>query len=385
MELCGGAARLGSLHTALRNVTINFSLFDASAAKDLWSARPLLGRPRPGALRLSCGEADCRRIAGAYERSQLHPLLLALRGRRRAGRAPPLRDEVAVLVLADYPNLFHQIGSLVGAYAALLEAGLAHTSASRLRVFLLGDASLSPTAALWSPGLAASPPRFVRASPPPPPLTFAHAVLAPPATEFWWWHVWSAERADRSALFARLRQRILAALRLSPPPPPPRLVLLLQRPHGSDRRLLNEAALAAALGEALAPRGLRVALEDLARKSTREQLRLLQTVGVLLGVHGAGLAWNLFLPERSLVVELLNARCANEYYANQCRWTHRPYVSWQNNRTEREVAATDASGNPLDPFRNHLRADVPAVVQLVERNLPHMSTSRGTSSLVRRR
>ena len=112
----------------------------------------------------------------------------------------------------------------------------------------------------------------------------------------------------------------------------------------ADRRVLNEEALATALRVALAPHGLRVVLEDLGRLGSRAQLELIREAIALIGVHGAGLMWNFFLPAGSLLVELLNERNANEYYSNQCRWTRRPYASWQNNQTEREVSALDASG-----------------------------------------
>lgn len=64
-------------------------------------------------------------------------------------------------------------------------------------------------------------------------------------------------------------------------------------------------------------------------------------------------------------MELLNQRNANDYYANHCRWTHRPYASWQNNVSDNEVAAIDSSGRPMDPFRNHMKVIVRDVVRLV--------------------
>ena len=65
--------------------------------------------------------------------------------------------------------------------------------------------------------------------------------------------------------------------------------------------------------------------------------------------------WNLFLPEGSLLVELLNMRNANEYYANHCRWMQRPYVAWQNQRAEREVSALDLEGVPMRELRQRVR------------------------------
>ena len=86
----------------------------------------------------------------------------------------------------------------------------------------------------------------------------------------------------------------------------------------------------------------------------------------MIGAHGAGLLWNLFLPPGAPVVELLNLANANEYYANHCRWGRRPYASWQNNDTAAEVPALDPGTNaPLAPFRNHMYVDTHAVGRLV--------------------
>mmetsp|Transcript_57375 Transcript_57375/g.113906 ORF Transcript_57375/g.113906 Transcript_57375/m.113906 type:complete len:83 (-) Transcript_57375:97-345(-) len=70
------------------------------------------------------------------------------------------------------------------------------------------------------------------------------------------------------------------------------------------------------------------------------------------------------------VVELLNIANANQYYANHARWTRRPYASWQNNDSTAEVAAIDPlTGQQLEPFRNHMRIDVTAVVNLARQTL----------------
>ena len=143
--LCNGAATMTMLQTTLRDVLINFSLFDERAAVDLWSTRPLLGRPRPCALRLTCSDADLDELSRAYEGTHLQPLIEATRGRKRVNRSVQLSGVVAVLVLADYPNFFHQMGSVVAAYAALVEAGLDGLDASQIQVYLLGNANIQPT------------------------------------------------------------------------------------------------------------------------------------------------------------------------------------------------------------------------------------------------
>ena len=106
-------------------------------------------------------------------------------------------------------------------------------------------------------------------------------------------------------------------------------------------------------------------LVDLGKLSTREQLALVRRAGLLVGAHGAGLLWNLFLPSGAPVVELLNKANANQYYSNHALWMRRPYAVWQNNDTSAEEPAWEA-GVKTTPFRNHVRVDVPAVVGIVQ-------------------
>lgn len=134
-------------------------------------------------------------------------------------------------------------------------------------------------------------------------MIFRHVVLAQPATECWWWNVWKPDKTDRRALFTQFRTRMLHNIQhQTEGPSPPDLVLILQRPAHTDRRLLNEAELAEGLTANLSSLGLRVDLKDLGQMSTQQQMTLISSVAVLIGMHGAGLVWNLFLPEGSLLV-----------------------------------------------------------------------------------
>jgi hypothetical protein len=150
------------------------------------------------------------------------------------------------------------------------------------------------------------------------------------------------------------------------------IALVIHRPAGADRRVLNDVDLTAALHTQLhaqppAHAALRggARLVDLGTLSTRAQLALVRRSGVLVGAHGAGLLWNLFLRDGAPLVELLNVANANAYYANHCEWTRRPYAAWQNNDSAAEEPALDANGTPFAPFRNHVRVDVEAVVAIV--------------------
>ena len=432
---CGGRLTSTQLQTTLLDAELNFPLFDLNAKVSLWESRPLVGNVRTGAIRLHCpalGTTVCARCATElgklrelYSGSQplhLEQVVRAIRvhnGRRPFAPPPPATAaaEVALLVLADYENLFHQFGSVAIAWAALQESfsALPHPSsretdpARSVAIFMLNNANLAPTQLFWSPGLSRWPPAFVRdARSPPPPATYPRIVLAQPATESWWWNVWRRDAADRRGVLTPLAARLVAALlprdsaeareaeasataalgvpgassssssssssdgggsgSSSSSAASARFALLLRRAGpAADRRILNEKELAAGLSSVLAGHGLRLAAIELVALSTRAQLALIRThAALLIGTHGAGLLWNLFLPPGAPVVELLNVANANEYYANHARWTGRPYASWQNANLGAEEPAIDPlTKQPLAPFRNHMRVNVSAVVAVV--------------------
>ena len=208
---CGGRLFSTHLQTTLLHAEIHASLFDANTKHSLWDPKPLVGDVRPGALRLRCPAAGaapdvwmCRRCADdlqalrqTYAGLHLEPVIRAIRphnGRRPIARAAS--TSIALLVLPDYSNLFHQFGSVAIAWAALQESlavappltsssdspdPTSNLSAAALppdfvaeqppqftvSIFMLSNATLTPTRFFWSPGLAAAPPVFVRSLPPP--------------------------------------------------------------------------------------------------------------------------------------------------------------------------------------------------------------------------
>lgn len=410
-SLCNGRAHVGMLGTTLYGAEVHFELFDAGAASSLWAERPLLGMPRAGAMRMPCVSSDLQSLRASYDGLHLEPLFRALRAHNgRRPFAPPAKG-VALLVLADYANLFHQFGTLVIAWAALQESlervpseGPNESSSSSssaaashvLSIFLLNNATLTPTAAFWSPGLAPRPPTFVRqASAELRPATYARVVVAQPATESWWWNVWKADGADRRGTLLPLRSRLTHAL-LPPgtaeaqvaasatdgvadvsgagerraPHRTRAIALIVHRPSTADRRIVNAAELTAALEPVVEAAGLVPRLVDLGALDTRAQLALIQRTGLLVGAHGAGLLWNLFLPDGVPVIELLNRNNANGYYSNHARWCRRPYASWQNTQEAAESPALDPLTHaPFAPFRNHMHVNVTEIAQVVRRIL----------------
>jgi len=390
-ELCSGAVRTSHYGALLSDVSVDFSLFDTRAAPSLWASRPLLGAPRRGVMRAPCSANDLQTLLADYEGLHLQPLVAAIRPKRPLGQRSAEDESIAVFLLADYANLFHQMGSLYITAAAMRDLlGSKPDTAHSVHVFLLNNASLTPTAVFWSPGLSARAPRFVGepAARSAGVRSFGRVLLVQPATETWWWNVWKPDPTDRSALLGPIASWLSSAVLGAPPPsrPPPqlppavaepgarrRLLLLLSRAASSDRRILNEEELRTSLEGRLRHGGTppvgsatEVRLVELGALSSREQLSLVRGAAGLIGAHGAALVWNLFLPTGAPVLELLNRANANAYYSNQCRWQRRGYAAWQNNDSAREEQAFDADGRVLDPFRWHLRADVGAVGALLE-------------------
>ena len=124
-----------------------------------------------------------------------------------------------------------------------------------------------------------------------------------PSTGFW--HLWR----DPNQL-KELRQNILTAHAIKPNRPIAKAtnILLLSRGPAyfnrqdnlTYRRLWNEEQILAALTA-------RFPKTRLARMETmplREQLQLINTTQILIGMHGAGLAHSLFLPDGAAVLEL---------------------------------------------------------------------------------
>ena len=109
---------------------------------------------------------------------------------------------------------------------------------------------------------------------------------------------------------------------------------MVRRPAGTDRRILNDDELARAGWTAEGQSSTSPRQPD-GRTCGRPRSLVDENAARSDSAHfaargGAGLLWNLFLPEGAALDELLNLANANQYYANHCRWARRRYGKWQN-------------------------------------------------------
>jgi len=121
-SLCGGVLHSSPLAATLFNASIHPALFDSSTSGGLWGVRPLMGRPRAGAIRVDCSASELSAFKAQYDGLHLKNVVATIRPHRpRSYDGVEFTPRVAVLVLLDYPNLFHQMGSLIVTAAALRE------------------------------------------------------------------------------------------------------------------------------------------------------------------------------------------------------------------------------------------------------------------------
>jgi len=132
--------------------------------------------------------------------------------------------------------------------------------------------------------------------------------------------------------------------------PDQRRRLYVSRGDAGDRRVLNEDAVVAALGEL----GFeRVTLGELPLAS---QLRLFAEAEIVIGAHGAGLANAIVAPETAWLIELVGDKVVNPMYAALASITGARY----------------GYVRVADSYRDHV-ADVPDVLEAARKALPELT------------
>ena len=179
------------------------------------------------------------------------------------------------------------------------------------------------------------------------------------------------------------RTSVLATVgRASPAPPTRRIVFELRR---SSRTITNSKDLVHAVASD-PDLSSRVSFVSFAKMTVAEQLRTARDAAGLAGVHGAGMAWLVFLPTRSeglqnSVLELYprqmaaqNTHAFHDYsrLAEMCDFRHIGLIL-----NDSYTLGCD----PLKPFRmcGHVVADVPRIMRILRRMLKRIPASHGSS------
>ena len=92
------------------------------------------------------------------------------------------------------------------------------------------------------------------------------------------------------------------------------------------------------LALARAATDVNVSAVNLERLSFKEQLRVIRSTNILIGMHGAGLSHAVFLPEEAVVVELFPEHVKKKkHFRNLARLRGHTYLPWQNQDRRNEI------------------------------------------------
>ncbi|KAK9842529.1 hypothetical protein WJX81_004633 [Elliptochloris bilobata] len=163
------------------------------------------------------------------------------------------------------------------------------------------------------------------------------------------------------------RAWVLSRLRVPPPalwaargaPGRTLTLTLVDRGRAAKRRLVDQEAVAAAARA----RGFSVRVVDFEPLRLREQLEVLRSTDVLLGVHGGALPLVMFLPRGAVGVEVLpfkqHAGATHDFTFGYCNWARAAgaqHLVWHARSASQVVQATfEGSAGPGDFKHHHVR------------------------------
>lgn len=131
------------------------------------------------------------------------------------------------------------------------------------------------------------------------------------------------------------------------------------------RKIANEPQLEATL-RARNP-SFRVRSVQLERLSVQQQLELVASTDVMLGMHGAGLTHAIFLPDKSGLVEMVPSKLAagNRHFHALARWRRIEYERWVGQSADDDSSQTN--------YTTHVPTDVidKLVKRVASRICPH--------------
>eukprot|EP00051_Salpingoeca_urceolata_P030793 m.9591 g.9591 ORF g.9591 m.9591 type:complete len:668 (-) comp3555_c1_seq1:68-2071(-) len=292
--------------------------------------------PKPGAL-----SAACTRDGHAAQRLKMFPgnymqrVIDAFTGGAAPGpgAAPCLRWEARPTLLyarIEYANLYRVVLAWLATFSAMRVFGLER---GEFTVVWLDGHAFTPVDEGWR-GLFG--PSVTHVAQLPPGTCFEQAVLVPPGPRTIMGGEQGCPRhvplvnefisfvANTLAPDATFNPRLAVIMLRKPYFAHPRL----KRPLKASRQIANAEELRAAVAAGVP--GSEVRVVAMAELSVQEQVQLVRSTRVLVGVHGAGMSHMLWLQSGSTVVEMVprEVRARTHFRKVFSTHTHASYVAW---------------------------------------------------------
>lgn len=141
-----------------------------------------------------------------------------------------------------------------------------------------------------------------------------------------WQGDWDELDCSESTLLRAFSSRVLQFHKIATPSKPPNSpITLTYVDRTTNRRLSDQAALLETLR--INHPEITINVVDLASISFPEQLSIVRSTDILVGVHGAGLTHGIFLPPRSALIEIMPFNLAHKGFRNMAKMLGNRYVA----------------------------------------------------------
>jgi protein O-GlcNAc transferase len=160
-------------------------------------------------------------------------------------------------------------------------------------------------------------------------------------------------RCQNTGLFQGYRKFVLQAFNLldvAPPAIPTVTLTLRHRYPGKNvgRVLKNEKEVVGVLKEG---NMMNLNVVDTAKMSFYEQLKLVRSTNILIGVHGAGLMFIMFAAEEAILIEIHPSYRQDRHFRFAARMTGKIYMPLRSLQRETCIGTSDDVVVPVGEFR----------------------------------
>ena len=160
-------------------------------------------------------------------------------------------------------------------------------------------------------------------------------------------------KCHSAGMFQEYRKFVLNAFNLYnvPPPPIPSISLILRqrtKEKNVGRVLANEDEV-----KALLQKGnmVDVHVADFSQMSFKDQLKLIRSTNIMIGVHGAGLMHIMFAAEEAILVEIHPSYRQDRHFRHAARMTGKIYMPVRATKREECVGSSDNVWAPMDELK----------------------------------